>query len=761
MKTNPGAKKKLAATSTDTTVSIFTKTCIALLTLFFLYSGGEITAFIAVLITLAASYRISRYLINEISLEKVFFTTIGLYFTLVSIYGFIMSFLGLKLSPFIFLIASIIVLIAVFLLTKDSKPCKVNITRYRTILSLGAFLIAFGVYLWPSLPGFVSPCTFGFDCTLHMDYMDNIYKLQAAVPPIKDWRWYPNGFHINGALLSHAIETDMPTYSTFAYPFTAFIAALMVGMLAGMIYDRLSSSLYTLLFLFAILAAVYPASALIGFGFWANLFGMYYAILFASLLPEFEQNPGRRTLGILALITFGSIIAYQILTTLILILSFMIACLSLANNTWANKAKLLTAFIIITGVLYGIYTIEGYSRYLGYTEQPISTEKYFGDKLPKGGFDTQKNGTIFQMTVKGLHVEETIPPFGVSIKRLLSSGLSAEKFNAYMEIGKENIRGPSGNALYYDIKWFGCLTLVLAAIGLIASYAKRDYTLVFAEASIIHLFIFAVGMEMQSVNLYYYSKMMYYIIYPVTLYAVVGIAEIASLLKSAKKISIASAIIMLILFSYGLNLYNEAAATILIGQRTDLYKDGAFWPLLEFNRFLRCWDMNHGIKREAYGFKGWMEMINMTKPSVAIESLPDAGETTFEAAGGKILHSIGQQTGDSDWTAPAGGGYQYMAYGPYIELGPGNYNAVYVLKIDASTNPDQLIGALDVSQNSGFEVITSKELYGKDFPQINEYKEFNMPFSLTNPAKMVELRVHFPNSTVSLTLDKIVLKTKK
>jgi hypothetical protein len=747
--------------------NLFALGCAILLTAFSLHSGGEILGLLTLLTTLALSYIIVRHTFNEIHFEKIFFYAVGLYFTLTSAIGFMLIFTGLNLSVTNFFIISLALLIAALYLTKNRQPCRVKIDWKRVLLIGGSFMAAFMLYLWPSLPSFTSPCTFGFDCTLHMEYMGTIYTLEAAVPPVQDWRYYPNGLHINGALLAHAIEPDMPSYGNLAYPMNAFIAALIVGMLAGMLYDRAKSMFYAMLFLLAILTTVYPASALIGFGFWAGSFGAYYVILFAWMLSEFVNNPDRRTLGILMLTAVGSILAYQILSSLTLVFSFILTALTLIKAPQIDRIKTTAAFIAVLGLFYCVYTLEGYSRYLSYSDEPVNTYKYFADRIPegiavnKGGLDTRLNGTMLQIRSHGLHVEEVFVPQGVDILQLLSKGLSIERFRSYTNIGRGNISGPSGNALYFEIGLFGLLTVFLMSVGILYSYSKRDYTLVFIEASVIHIFAFSVGLKTGQVNLYYYSKMMYYFIYPVTMYAVVGIEEIISRIGTIKKKALVFALILVLMTAYGLDFFDKEKVGMLIGERKDLYEEGRFWPLLEFNRFLRYWDMSYSIKRGEYGLAGWLQMSNKTLPlaSANPKSLSPGTTSGAWSAAADFSHQTGHRGSDGSWESDAGG-FGYMISGKYMDLPAGSYTITFRIKIDNNKIDDKnKVVTIEVAKDYGIPIV-AKDLYAKDFSASGVYQDFTLDLDASSAIQNAEFRVHYDRSPARANIDKVALNPR-
>ncbi|MEM4098981.1 MAG: hypothetical protein QXW57_04455, partial [Candidatus Micrarchaeaceae archaeon] len=103
-------------------------------------------------------------------------------------------------------------------------------------------------------------------------------------------------------------------------------------------------------------------------------------------------------------------------------------------------------------------------------------------------------------------------------------------------------------------------------------------------------------------------------------------------------------------------------------------------------------------------------------------------------------------------TAPTG----TFWYGPYISLGPGNYEVTFMLKETSSTNSQVL--TLDVTSNYGTNTFASENIYGYEFAGVNEWTNFTLPFSLSASATDVEFRgVDFTEAT-GLYLYKVVLQ---
>ncbi|MBM3309204.1 MAG: hypothetical protein FJY77_03030 [Candidatus Altiarchaeales archaeon] len=761
-------QRKTVGQNAENVVNYLLALCVIALAVFSLYSGGELLGLLLVLVVLAMSYRIVRYSFSEIHLEKLFFITVGLYFTSISLIGFTLVFFGLGLSVKNFLVFSIITLMAVLYLTAEKKPCKVNIDKKRLLLVAGSFVIAFLVYMWPAMPSFTSPCTCGFDCTLHIEYSATIHTMEAVAPPVREWRFYPAGFHINTAMLAHALEPDMPANSNLIYPLIAFISALMVGMLSGMLYDRLKNKLYILLFLIAMLTATYPVSALIGFGFWAHLFGIYYAILFAYNLSDFVENPKNwAIISILLLTLMGSILAYQILTSLTIIFAFIIASLTLTKLKLAEKVKITLTFLIIFSIFYSLYLLEEYSKFLGYSFDKIDTHQYFGVLAPEkvglfdiGRIDISLDGTMFRVRGTGIHVEDVFVVPGVKLSRLLSEGLKVGNIKNFLALGDENVNGPSGAVLGFDLKWFGLLTLFLMLTGLLYSYSNREYTLVFMEASILHLFIFSYAMHMGRVNWYYYSKMMYMFIYPVTLYAIVGIEELLSRLTPTKKRLMAVGVIMLLMVSYSLNLLTKENVIVLIGQRNDIYEQpGLYWPLLEFNRFQRYWDLAWGNKRDSYGLGEWLRQANITTGKAEESAEPPTTSGVWMAADDFPQHEVGSALPDGSWMSERGS-FGYLIGRNYMNIPPGTYDVTFTLKASDNSKGDEAACFIEVAKDHGAGKVAGKLISSKDFSANDTYQNFTLSLDLKEAIQDLEFRAHYDRYNLDVTLLKVTLSKK-
>jgi hypothetical protein len=740
-------------------LKLFIKTSILLLIIIFLHLDGEFLGFITLLAGLALAYKTARYVFSELTLEKLIFITAGIYFTAISLFSLLLQLLGLKLSVGNLLILSIASLLIVTYLSRARVPCRVVFDKMRFIAVVVSFTAAMFLYLWPSMPSFVSPCTFGFDCNLHVDSMINIYSLERFVPPVLQWRYYPYGLHVNGALLAHALGPDMSSYGNSPYLFVSFLAAASVAMLAGMLCDRLKNKLYIIVFLLAILSSIYPASALIEFGYWSNIFGIYYIILVAYVMPEFIKNPKQIRMNLfLVLIAGGAVIAYQLLTALVPIFTFLLVSLTLVKESISARIKTAVIFLLLFGLFYCVYTLEGYSRFLTYNNEPVKATEYF-QNMSKGDLEIRMNGTRFTIRANAVRTENLYAPPGFDLSGFISKGLDWDTFNEYLMLGKSDISGPSGAVLFHDIKWTGLLIVFLLVVGMAYSYSSRDYTLVFIEASILHLFLFYRMFINGEMNDYYFSKVFYYFIYPASMYAAVGFEGVMSLVNQAKKRYIALMVIMVILLSLGFNFLDSEKSVVLIGEKKNMYETQLHWSLLEFNRYLRYWDMSWGIKRSDYGFMGWLKMMNLSAPiESAIQERHDYVSSGVWNAADFPQHDLGKkEKGGYGWTSTAGG-FGYMIGRKYMELDTGSYTAIFTIKVDDNSRGEEQSVYIEIAKGKGVAPISGRILQSKDFNANDTYQGFELNFNLTAPVLDAEFRAHYEKSQQLVTIQKIELR---
>ncbi|VAX17714.1 hypothetical protein MNBD_NITROSPINAE01-1197 [hydrothermal vent metagenome] len=100
-----------------------------------------------------------------------------------------------------------------------------------------------------------------------------------------------------------------------------------------------------------------------------------------------------------------------------------------------------------------------------------------------------------------------------------------------------------------------------------------------------------------------------------------------------------------------------------------------------------------------------------------------------------------------------------VVYGPYINLAPGVYSAIFRLSVGQLVSAK--VAGIEVTANNGTDILGRKEIAGSEFSAINEWNEFTVPFTVDSEnAKNVEFRVQYLGSS-PLLIDEIKLKTDK
>ncbi len=571
-------------------------------------TDGNLIALTSLILFLIASYQIMRKTL-VLDVSTLFFFTMGLMLTLISISGFILVFVGLKLTPINYLGLSAIILILVY--TIKGKHKKLSLDYKKLAVVGGVFLIALSVYFYPSLPNGFSPCTFGFDCSLHTDYAKNIYATGELLPPIWQWRYYPSGFHITASFLTQAIEQNAPSFGNFMYPYAAIISALIVGMIGLILYDKIKL-LYLLIFTIAVLTSVYLISDLVHYGFYGSILGNYYCILFIIVMSYFIKQDNKKMKGLIILILFGGLLAYQILIVSFLVMTFLIYMVFYKKKL-KEKIKTILVILIALGLLFTVYTGYGYAKALTYEFQPAKTE-YVPAILNMtynsghGLWYAQINGS-FYLNDTDLHTEKIYAPHEQYLPLLLSQGLSIEKFQEYIEIGRMNLNGVAAGAIIFPkISYFGYLTILLFLVGVWFIVKDNSELLPFILAGSLYTTTFMFMNMQDALSVYYSTKALHFFTYFLLAGAVYGLGRLMSNIKLTKKTGVVFIIMFITLYSCGMLTVESFYA--LTGDRTELYETDFNWALLEFNRFQRCRDMFYIIERENYGIQGWLEERN-------------------------------------------------------------------------------------------------------------------------------------------------------
>lgn len=130
-------------------------------------------------------------------------------------------------------------------------------------------------------------------------------------------------------------------------------------------------------------------------------------------------------------------------------------------------------------------------------------------------------------------------------------------------------------------------------------------------------------------------------------------------------------------------------------------------------------------------------------------------ENTWYASDPALGHDLGSEDVNDSWTS-GDGGFGYLISGPYISLKPGGYRVMFTMKVDNNQDSPDL-GSIEVSKDRGTAVV-SRKISPKDFGANDTYQDFTLNLKTEEYLKDVEFRVHYPKSTVKLTVEKIELK---
>ncbi len=95
----------------------------------------------------------------------------------------------------------------------------------------------------------------------------------------------------------------------------------------------------------------------------------------------------------------------------------------------------------------------------------------------------------------------------------------------------------------------------------------------------------------------------------------------------------------------------------------------------------------------------------------------------------------------------------YLVYGPYINVYPGEYRVAFYLKVD-DNNYEGEVATLDVTSNLGQEQITQSLVSGTDFVYPDQYQQFVLYFAADQVLTHVEFRVYY-RGNVTLWVDYI------
>lgn len=125
----------------------------------------------------------------------------------------------------------------------------------------------------------------------------------------------------------------------------------------------------------------------------------------------------------------------------------------------------------------------------------------------------------------------------------------------------------------------------------------------------------------------------------------------------------------------------------------------------------------------------------------------------WHANDGAIGHNIGKPMNTQEWGAIADPNATFkeaaLIFGPYIELAPGNYEVIFIIKAEKIIDSQNAIVArLNIGSNSGLNINTdlaNQDVRFSQFVESGEYQEFRVPFRINSCTDNLEFRVFHKN----------------
>lgn len=443
-----------------------------------------------------AAYKVSRHLLQEVFVEKFVAVVFGVYFTLAAAAGLLFKAAGVDMSPMNFAVAFGVLSVVMSRIGRDNARVVFEWRRSLTLAVIFVACVAF--YLYPTYPAFGSACVGGFDCKKHALYAESIHDEFKPMAPIVEWNHYPYGTHVNTALMAHMFsgsmnqDNNLQAMRGFMYRFMVVVTAATIAVTCGLILDAGAHWLYALLAASFMLMGVYPASALMGHGFWAQTFGMFFVLLFGWTMSEYFRRPSAGVVVLLGVLSVGSFLSYSVVTTLPVLMAFLL--MLFGENNVSSRVKHAALFVAILGLFATVDFLDNYRVFLNYEGDIFSGEAITYDELD---FTSYERHTV-----------------------------NRNSMESFILVGKKQMIA-GGSAVFVNVKRFGLLAIFLAAFGLLCNARKQDHVAVFFEAVVIFMLVFYVlHSRMNAVSTYYYSKIAYLLFYPLTAAAAIGLREV-------------------------------------------------------------------------------------------------------------------------------------------------------------------------------------------------------------------------------------------
>lgn len=540
---------------------------------------------VLIFLGLLCSYLTAASFFRKVQFDKLVIVTFGIFLSYVSLIGFLLRFFGREINSWYFLYIFALLSAAFFAIRRILKSKGPEIVfGWKRIVTLGViFLASLFFYIYPALPAFVSPCTPGFDCTHHIEYSQSIYQNKTPIAPVDVWVFYPFGLHTNVAFFSDAVTSKVPSDNNMTYPFMALITALSVVVTCGILMDHKVGKLYVFLLAALLMLSIYPASALVGYGFWAQIFGMFFIMLFFWVLDDYTNKTGRKTIVLLSFFSIASFLAYQVLVAMPIVLGMVFAILTVPQMRRRKRVKHLVFFCSLFLLVFSMNTWENYSRYLR-SDTDIFANTPTGYETPLLTYE-QRHSINY----------ESFKTFQLTYKRQLEQ---------------------AGAILFFEgPDYYGVLFVLFSMFAVLTS-RKRDASSIFFMSVLFEMAFFRLGNDLKFISLYYFSKTAYIMVYPLLLFSVIGIKKIADCwgvfsrpLQWKKVGAGVLTIIILLVLAYTTGLQKESE--LLLGENKQVmsttFHDDGNWPLIAFNRIDYFYALTQGREPFNYTFSDWVQ----------------------------------------------------------------------------------------------------------------------------------------------------------
>ncbi len=327
--------------------------------------------FLSLLVGVWVSYKIVSLAFRKIRFEKLVNVVFGVYVSLVTVAGFAVDYFRLPLSYLVIVFLGLGVLLLFFSMRRTGAA--IIYDKKNLCLAALLFVVAFLIYLYPTLPS-LSPTCYAGDCETHYVYVQYIYDKDVLEHGINygyaDLRDYPFGLHINAGLLARAL--DVPPI-LLTQPLLVLLTVLTILSAYGLASDLLNNRRTALFVPVLLLISIFPASIL-SIGFWAQVMGIYLVMLFIWVLLDYRETKDVGILAVLILLELAAYFSYNTIAALP-IAAFLAAAVKLKGK-WIHRIGHVLFFSLVVGSA-GLLYVNSMAHEVGIDKDPLSTVPAF------------------------------------------------------------------------------------------------------------------------------------------------------------------------------------------------------------------------------------------------------------------------------------------------------------------------------------------------------------------------------------------------